>query len=228
MDIFSTLPYLWKILWPLVVAFVFVAIFIILFEIVIPDLINAYKNKRRFAEGKKWRSDRELLKWLQKMSPTNFEKYIAELFNNLGYSAEAVGRSHDGGIDVKLEKDGRRSYVQCKKYMSSTVSVSEVRDFYGALADHVSDGQGFFVTTNKFTLEAQKFAEDKPIELIDGVRLVEYIRLSEKNSFSNEVPTVVANDLCPKCNSSLIERDGKFGKFLGCEAYPKCDFTRSI
>lgn len=29
---------------------------------------------------------------------------------------------------------------------------------------------------------------------------------------------------CPKCNSDLIERDGKFGKFLGCSAYPKCKF----
>jgi DNA topoisomerase-1 len=27
---------------------------------------------------------------------------------------------------------------------------------------------------------------------------------------------------CPKCGSPLVVREGKFGKFLGCSAYPKC------
>jgi len=30
---------------------------------------------------------------------------------------------------------------------------------------------------------------------------------------------------CPKCNSYLIIRKGKFGKFLGCLNYPKCKYT---
>ncbi|MCC6728311.1 MAG: type I DNA topoisomerase [Chthonomonadales bacterium] len=27
---------------------------------------------------------------------------------------------------------------------------------------------------------------------------------------------------CPKCGKPLVEREGRFGKFLGCSAYPKC------
>jgi len=57
-----------------------------------------------------------------------------------------------------------------------------VRDFYGALADHLANGKGYFITTNKFTLEAERFAEDKPIELIDGFKLIKYIRLAEKEA----------------------------------------------
>ncbi|HIP93120.1 MAG TPA: hypothetical protein EYH39_01775, partial [Desulfurobacteriaceae bacterium] len=30
---------------------------------------------------------------------------------------------------------------------------------------------------------------------------------------------------CPKCNSYLVIREGKFGKFLGCLNYPKCKYT---
>ncbi len=33
---------------------------------------------------------------------------------------------------------------------------------------------------------------------------------------------------CPKCGSPLRERNGKFGKFLGCSSYPQCTFTRKM
>lgn len=31
---------------------------------------------------------------------------------------------------------------------------------------------------------------------------------------------------CPKCGGNLIERSGKYGKFIGCSNYPKCNFTK--
>ncbi|HXG25199.1 MAG TPA: topoisomerase DNA-binding C4 zinc finger domain-containing protein, partial [Chthonomonadales bacterium] len=27
---------------------------------------------------------------------------------------------------------------------------------------------------------------------------------------------------CPKCGKQLVEREGRFGQFLGCTGYPKC------
>ena len=30
---------------------------------------------------------------------------------------------------------------------------------------------------------------------------------------------------CPKCDSNLVPRAGKNGKFMGCYNYPKCDYT---
>lgn len=35
-------------------------------------------------------------------------------------------------------------------------------------------------------------------------------------------PTVVEGRSCPECNSPLIIRSGRFGKFIGCSNYPKC------
>ena len=33
---------------------------------------------------------------------------------------------------------------------------------------------------------------------------------------------------CPECDSGrLVERDGKFGKFMGCSHYPRCKFTKT-
>ncbi len=35
-----------------------------------------------------------------------------------------------------------------------------------------------------------------------------------------------AGEMCPKCYKGvLIKRNGKFGKFYGCNRYPYCAFT---
>lgn len=31
---------------------------------------------------------------------------------------------------------------------------------------------------------------------------------------------------CPKCGGYLVERSGKYGKFIGCSNYPKCKYTK--
>jgi restriction endonuclease Mrr len=160
-----------------------IALVIIILKLItiwISRLFKKWRIRRKFIKGEKWRSDNELLYWLRGLKPWEFEEYIANLFTRLGYKAEAVGKSHDGGIDVVIEKDGVKSYIQCKKFITRKVSVHDVRDFLGALDDHLARGKAYFITTNKFTLEAEKFAEDKPIELIDGFKLIEYIKLSEK------------------------------------------------
>ena len=33
---------------------------------------------------------------------------------------------------------------------------------------------------------------------------------------------------CPRCNGMLVERKGKYGKFIACSNYPDCKFTQSI
>ncbi|WP_047984300.1 NERD domain-containing protein [Ornithinibacillus californiensis] len=33
---------------------------------------------------------------------------------------------------------------------------------------------------------------------------------------------------CPKCNSDLVKRKGKYGEFLGCSSYPKCRYIGKL
>ncbi|MDE7399919.1 MAG: topoisomerase DNA-binding C4 zinc finger domain-containing protein [Oscillospiraceae bacterium] len=33
---------------------------------------------------------------------------------------------------------------------------------------------------------------------------------------------------CPFCGCELVLRNGKYGQFWGCSAYPKCRFTKQI
>lgn len=171
-------PIFWN-LWP-IWATLLILIAIRLFFDWLDLEIENWHIRRKFKKGEAWRSDRDLLHWLRGIHPTEFEEYIADLFNRLGYKSQATGGSHDQGVDVIAEKDGIEHYIQCKKFITSVVHVGDVRDFYGAIADHLTKGKAYFITTNKFTLEAEKFAEDKPIELIDGYRLIDYIHLANK------------------------------------------------
>ena len=167
--------------------------------------------------------NQKTLEQLRQLTPDQFEKYIVELFNNLGYRAHHVGGSYDGGIDVIAISNGEEHYIQCKKFISRQVSVHDVRDFYGAIIDKHSDAKAFFITTNIFTLEAERFCSDKPIELIDGKKLMDMVREA-----GIETPAATHSMICPKCGGKLEQRNGKFGPFFGCSNYPKCHYTRAI
>ncbi len=215
-----------KILWPIIVVGVAVIVIRLMIEIFLPKEFKELKTAFRFNKGAKWREDRDKIAWLRGLTPKEFEDYIAELFRRLGYKAYSVGGPNDGGIDVVIEKEGIKHYVQCKKYFKAReVRVGEVRDFYGALADRLATGKGYFITTSKFTLPAEEFAKDKPIELIDGNRLVKYIRLAEPKNKEKEKQEI---NNCPKCDGQLIERKGKYGEFMGCSNYPKCKYTEKV
>jgi len=209
--------------WPVWLALGIIFALKFLLVVLIPEWLEWRRNHKRFIDGEVWRSDRDLICWLRGMKPYEFENYIADLFSRLGFKTEVVGGSHDGGIDVVAEQNGIKHYIQCKKFINREVGVGAVRDFYGAVADHLAQGKGYFITTNKFTLEAEKFAQDKPIELVDQFKLVEYIKSAKKD---------ITNDknlkICPKCGGNLLVRLGKYGKFFGCENYPKCNHTEKM
>ena len=41
-------------------------------------------------------------------------------------------------------------------------------------------------------------------------------------------PEVVEGRSCPKCDSTLIIRAGRYGKFIGCSNYPKCKYIEPL
>lgn len=43
-----------------------------------------------------------------------------------------------------------------------------------------------------------------------------------------KVPDEVTDEVCEKCNSKMVIRTGKFGKFLACSNFPACKNTRSL
>lgn len=113
---------------------------------------------------------------LDKLTGVEFEKAISALLQRMGFHAEMTRATGDGGIDIvaHLEKPiiGGRYLIQCKRFAPDIlIGAPVVREFYGAF---VADGKaikGIFVTTSAFTTQAEDFAQNLPIELIDGSRL---------------------------------------------------------
>lgn len=178
-----------------------------------------------------WLNDQEILAMMRGMHPSEFEAFVARLFSALGYNTKLNGGSGDGGIDIALTKDGRNHLVQCKKFITRKVAPRDVRDFFGAMGDRHVNGKGFFVTTNIFTLEAERFAEGKPIELIDGIRLISLVR--ESGVLGNQPqspPQAPSGDVCPSCGNTLVMKTNRSNgkRFLGCSRYPACRFTKDV
>jgi restriction system protein len=112
---------------------------------------------------------------LASLSHEAFEEFVAELFVMLDFEVEKVGGSGDQGADLRLSRrDGLQAVVQCKYHKQGLVGSPELRKFLGTI-HHTRSHKGFFVTTSTFTLSAEKFAAENPIELFDGPRLVELI-----------------------------------------------------
>jgi restriction system protein len=143
-------------------------------------------------------SSLDLLKVLQSLSPSGFERVSRELLREHGFENVIVtGGSHDGGIDGygTLEINPFVSFkvlFQCKRYKGS-VSRAQVGDFRNAMIGRAE--KGIIITTGTFTNEATKEAnrEGAPqIELVDGTKLVE---MFEKVELGVKPKTIYEVDL---------------------------------
>lgn len=126
----------------------------------------------------------ELLARLKCCSPSFFEKIVVQLVVRMGYggslkdAGQAVGKSHDGGIDgvIKQDKLGLDVvYLQAKRW-EATVGRREVQQFAGALAGQQAN-RGVFITTSDYSAEAVAYAKQvaTKIILINGRQLAEYM-----------------------------------------------------
>ncbi|HWM90871.1 MAG TPA: restriction endonuclease [Thermoanaerobaculia bacterium] len=95
---------------------------------------------------------------LYKLSPRDFEVFIAEIMKDLGYTVELTPRTRDGGFDIRLIHFGALGpwlcLVECKRYSpDNPVGVELVRSLHG-VRDIERANAAALVTTSYFTLGA--------------------------------------------------------------------------
>jgi stress response protein SCP2 len=115
---------------------------------------------------------------LATIDPYEFERLITELAQAMGYTAYQTPRSHDHGVDVYVESRdtlaGGRIVISAKRY-SHTVGPDHVRALNTVISDQGAI-KGILVTTSSFGPESHRIARDKPLDLIDGEQLREWLR----------------------------------------------------
>ncbi len=125
------------------------------------------ERRRRLA---KLRAARTLAQLLE-LTPSEFEEWTGELFRRRGYRVVNTPDTGDHGIDLLVYRNGERGVVQCKRYRG-TVGEPVVRDLFGVMV-HENADRGYLVTTGGISAQAHRWARGKPIELIDGQKLVQ-------------------------------------------------------
>ncbi|CAN7723950.1 restriction endonuclease [Variovorax sp. LjRoot290] len=180
---------------------------------------------------------------LEGISWREFEMLVGEGFRLQGYQVlETGGKGADGGVDLRLRKNGEKFLVQCKQWKAFKVGVQVVRELYGVMAAEDAVG-GMAVTSGRFTREAEAFAKGRNIQLIDGPALLGLIRCTQetKSAGTSQMPhggnpartkPLVGVPTCPVCAGAMIRRTAKRGanaggEFWGCVSYPACKGTRS-
>ncbi len=78
-------------------------------------------------------------------------------------------------------------------------------------------------TNGLLTPQKMEFLHTKLLEANDrsvtNAEHIENIRVMQYN---------MNNNICPRCGKNLVMRNGKNGRFMGCEGYPNCKFTKNI
>lgn len=115
---------------------------------------------------------------LLKLSPTEFEHLVRELFVAMGAEAWTTIPSKDGGVDaVATSKNlffGGVCLIQAKRW-SGLVGLESVHALTGVMADHNAT-TGVLVTTSWFGRASEEFAKRNRITLINGAELKQLIK----------------------------------------------------
>ena len=191
--------------------------------------IRARRGRRMLAANRRKESIRRL-DWEE------FEELIEAHYRSEGFKVRREpGGGPDGGVDVRVSGSGETYLVQCKQWRSRRVGVKVVRELYGVVAAEGVAG-GIVVTAGSFTREAMEFAKRVPMDLIDGDRLQEMLRVppvSKADDAGSADGETVQTTQCPRCGSALVLRRARRGQiagstFYGCSSFPTCRFTQPL
>jgi restriction endonuclease Mrr len=130
--------------------------------------------------------------YIDNLSGNEFEEYLVNLFENLGYNVEHTPASNDYGADLVVSKGSERTVIQAKRY-SNTVGISSVQEVIGA-KNYYQATKCLVVTNNYFTPNAIELAKCNDVELWDRDILIEKALLSVNPKF-NENPSILMDEV---------------------------------
>ena len=148
-----------------------------LFELTeIRPIITPTFTDKRFVRAKDVDTDQYTN--LAEMDWEEFEHLVRQVFewefSDKGGEVNVTQSSRDGGVDaIVFDPDpirGGKIIIQAKRY-TNTVPVSAVRDLYGTIINEGAN-KGILITTSDYGPDSYKFAQGKPLTLLNGGHLL--------------------------------------------------------
>jgi len=157
---------------------------------------------------------------LDRTTGREFEIFLMDLFEKLGYSTTVTNRSKDYGCDMMLQRGDYRIAVQAKRSESELNFIS-VQRVLGSSKKYNAQ-MSIVITNNKFISSAKQLAKIKNVVLIDRKKLLDLIELSN-------LPVNHKKDLIQFSNNTrkeIIKQkiDKETFQFLGLDV-PKVDHS---
>jgi restriction system protein len=169
------------------------------------------------------------LELLRSLEWKRFEQIVALYYGETGVSAKCTCNGPDGGVDVKLHRNGEERpycYIQCKAWGAEKVPITKMREFLGVMAnDRISEG--IFVTTSDFWPDARAFAEANGIAALTANDFLCSFAALPATARRRIIGEVTSGDYttpsCPKCDIKAMSRERKRDgvKFWSC----RCGWT---
>ena len=172
---------------------------------------------------------------LNAMTWRQFETLVGESFRRKGYSVTKTAGGSDSDFNLVLKRQGQTFLVQCKQWRAIQVGVNTVRELNVVMTAQGANG-GFVVTSGLFTEEAQAFARNHHIELLDGKALhalIHGVTVPDKAGLGPLNAVTSGAPFCPECQGRMTLRKAKSGKHAGktywcCMRHPDCKGRRRI
>jgi hypothetical protein len=142
------------------------------------------------------------------MDPLAFERLLAGYFRDEGYEVDHSGTgnsasSFDGGVDLRLRKDGRLTLVQCKRETAYQVTHNVVHELLGIKVNE-NAAEAIVITSGEFTEAARRAGATGHVRLIEGIELRRLLgsrlddlpqrRVAQPSDYSTWEPLRIAED----------------------------------
>lgn len=109
-----------------------------------------------------------------------FEFFLRNLFEKMGYTVGNTKLSGDQGADLIVSKAGEKIVVQAKKH-TNKVTNKAIQEVVAAIKHYNAD-KGMVVTNNFFTRSAVELAKSNNVELIDRDKLNDLLKTQGQTS----------------------------------------------
>ena len=123
----------------------------------------------------------------------------------------------------------QREYVELEKKRFHPTDVGRVVGKF--LAEHFTKYVDYdFTAKLEDELDAVARGEQEWVPLLRNFwgPFKDQVETKDKEVQRSDVTQELLDEDCPKCGKKLSSRLGRSGRFIGCTAYPECDYTRNI
>lgn len=130
-------------------------------------------------DGDRIESPAQLKAALQRMDAYEFEHFIGDLWERMGWQTEVSTAAADKGVDVTATKTSpyeQTLLIQAKRYgPNTTVGSPEIQQYASLRHQYHGVDKVLLVTTNGYTNQATELAEKLNVKLLDGDELVQLV-----------------------------------------------------